>query len=459
MCKSNLRRSVCLLATFAAVAGAFATTAAAAGAPQVVTLTATSASITWTGRTQARVEYGYPGLLDLWSAPSHGGHQVRLRGLLPNTAYEVQLRDGAQLRFRTPTSSVTRSSVSKRGAILLDGSPFIPIMQWLQCPSRFPEEVKLGFNVFLGRGCSNNTDQQEVAALGQLGAYSVLPFDQAVASNPALFGWRFGDEPDLESNAIHPKVIQAQYRANRKADPHHLNFLTVTSGFYSQQSPPEWTNGNRSVYRGYARGTDVIGFDLYSITGWCHPGWLPEVYASQRELIHYAGRRPTYQWIEAASTSSQWCTGRGIRPDELSSEAWQAVIGGAKAIGYFTHSWKPTYSQFRVAKNVQAAMRRTNRELEALTPALLATPLHVQISSSAGQVIALGRRFHDARYLVVANLERQPLKATLQVGQDGNSLFQGFDHSARRLHFSAGKAVLKLAPLAVEILVAQPTGR
>jgi hypothetical protein len=429
--------------------------AAAAGgsSPSVGALMPTSASIRWTGQAQKWVEYGRPGMLDLWSASS--GHEVRLRGLLPRTLYEVRLRSGAHVSFRTPAASTTTSTVAKRGVILLDGSPFIPVMQWLQCPRYFQHEVSLGFNVFLGRGCADNDDADEVAALGRLGAYSVLPFDRAVASSPALFGWRFGDEPDLDSNAVRPEAILAQYRANRAADPHHINFLSVTSHFYSRLSPPRWTNGDRSVYRAYARATDAIGFDLYPVTGFCRPDLLPEVYAAQRELLRYAAGRATYQWIEATSTSLRGCSGRGVTPAEVRSEVWQALIGGAKAIGYFTHSWKPAYSQFRVARNVQAEMRRTNGEVEALAPALLATPLRVQ-AAPAGQVVALARRFHGARYLVVANLARQPLRTTLKLARDGR--FRGFDHSTRSLRVRGGKAVLHLAPLEVAILVAAPSG-
>jgi hypothetical protein len=423
-------------------------------APAVTQLRPTSATVSWGGSVQSRVEYGFPGRLGLWSARTANRREAQLTGLLPQTAYEVQLRNGASVRFRTPAAPTTTSTVGAGGAILLDGSPFIPIMQWLQCPWYFKREVALGFNVFLGRGCSNSADAGEVAALGALGAYSVLPYDRAVATSPALFGWRFGDEPDLDSNAVRPATIQHEYRTNRAADSRHLNFLTVTSGFYSRQSPPGWANGDRSIYAGYARGTDAIGFDLYPVTGWCRPDWLPEVYAAQRELVRYAAGRPTYQWIEATPTSSKWCTGRGVTPGEVRSEVWQALIGGAKAVGYFTHSWKPTYSQFRVAPAVQAAMRRSNREIEALAPALLARSVRV-VASPAGRVIALGRRFHGATYVVLANLERQPAAATLQL--PGSGTLHGFDSDAL-VRVAGGKAQLTLPPLAVEILIAPPRG-
>src|SRR4029077_2837670 len=95
-------------------------------------------------------------------------------------------------RIRGPA----RTAVNHRGDIVLNGVPFFPIMQWLQCPSNFAANVSLGVDVFLGKGCSDNSDANEVAQLARLGAFSVIPYDAAVRANPGLFGWRFDDEPD-----------------------------------------------------------------------------------------------------------------------------------------------------------------------------------------------------------------------------------------------------------------------
>jgi hypothetical protein len=242
-----------------------------------------------------------------------------------------------------------------------------------------------------------------VAALRRLGVYSVLPYNAAVASAPALFGWRFDDEPDQKG--VRPSEIARQYRTRRVADPRHINFLTLTTGFYSRMR-----KGDPADYVNYASATDAIGFDLYPVTGWCRPDWLPRVYDAQRELVALAAWRPTYQWIEAISTASQFCTGRGVAARELRAEVWLALVGGAKAIGYFTHSWKPTYSQFRVAPDVQTEMRRTDAEIAAYTPALLAAPVRV-----AANVPAIARRFHGATYVFAVNSSRAPVTARVAV--------------------------------------------
>ncbi|HUK94499.1 MAG TPA: hypothetical protein VLU96_05520 [Gaiellaceae bacterium] len=373
---------------------------------RILSVSATSASLSLGA---GRVEYGTSSALALWSRPARGG-KVVLTGLLPHTRYLARSH-GSSLAFKTRPAASTATRVSPGGTILLNGSPFFPVMQWLQCPSLFSANVSLGINVFLGRGCDNNSDASEVDALERLGAYSVLSFDAAVKGKKGLFGWRFDDEPD--DNGESPTQIKTEYQHNRAADPRHVNFLTLTSGFYSAMDPPSWMHGDRSYYRAYAQATDASGFDIYPVTGWCRPDWLPRVGDAQRELQGYAGpKKPTYQWIEATSTSSQWCTGRGVTAAELRAEVWLAIADGARAIGYFTHSWKPTYSQFRVAPDVQAQIRKVDSEISTLAPALLAaTAGH----SCPRALVCKATTLRGARYLLAVNPSRSAVHGTFRL--------------------------------------------
>jgi hypothetical protein len=179
-------------------------------APVPIQVTSTSAVIA----SSARVEYG-AGRAVLRSDAPHGG-RVELRGLLPGTRYVVRIR-GASRSFRTPAAASITTRVGARGAILLNGSPFLPVMQWLQCPVLFASNVALGVNVFLGRGCDGETNAEEVADLRAADAYSVLPYDAAVVSAPSLFGWRFDDEPDQKRT---PPEQLAHPRDARRHLPH-----------------------------------------------------------------------------------------------------------------------------------------------------------------------------------------------------------------------------------------------
>ncbi len=185
----------------------------------------------------------------------------------------------------------------RNGHVVLDGKPFFPIMQWLQCPWLFKPNAALGVNTFLGIGCSDETGPAELAAVSAANAWSVLPTGTAGAGDN-LLGWHFADEPDLDRNDIEPAAILSQYRANRRRDPTKLNFLTVTAGFFAPtRALPGWMHGSTAPYTAYAKATDLIGFDLYPVYGYCRPDWIAYVADAQKQLVALAHGRPTYQWI------------------------------------------------------------------------------------------------------------------------------------------------------------------
>jgi hypothetical protein len=63
---------------------------------------------------------------------------------------------------------------------------------------------------------------------------------------------------------------------------------------------------------------------------------------------------------------------------EIRNEVWQAIIKGATAIGYFTHRFKPTFSEFGPSEENQKAMKEINEQITRLTPVLCAPDAKLQ---------------------------------------------------------------------------------
>lgn len=127
-----------------------------------------------------------------------------------------------------------------------------------------------------------------------------------------------------------------------------------------------------------------MGYDIYPIYGWNRPEWIHLVQEATGMLADMAAPRPVYAWIET-SRGGQWTgplegqkevTGRHIR-----AEVWMALCRGATALGYFTHVWKPAYSQFGVPEANQAALREINGQIERLAPAILSRPAAEGVSA------------------------------------------------------------------------------
>jgi hypothetical protein len=439
------------------VGAAAALLGVALAAPTAVTgVTDRSARVSWTTSVPrpTAVEYGTSAAHGLYaSAPGRGTrHGLTLTGLAPGTTYRVRPLGGREVQVRTdpPAPGPHTLAIGPRRALLLDGRPFVPVLQWLQCPSLFAGERAIGVDVFMGRGC-DNTDADEVAQTAAHGAFSILPFDAAVAGASSLLAWRFGDEPD--ENGVLPAAIAAATARGHTASPRRLTFVTLGAGFFgpTARTAP-------APYADYARAADVAGFDVYPVYGYCRPDLIAWQADATRALVRIARPgEPVYSWIEAASTSSQWCRGRGVQPQELRAETWMTLVNGATAIGWFTHSWTPDYSQFRVSDAMRRELERTARQVTTLAPALLAAPAGLTIRAEGGRVDAVARRLGGARYVFAVNVSRTPVTARLALAGAAGRRVQVYEEG-RSLRVRAGVFSDRFAPLAVHLYVLPPAG-
>ncbi len=314
-----------------------------------------------------------------------------------------------------------RVTLGENNEVLIDGRPFFPIMQWLQNASSIAKQKGYGFNTFVGQG-DNSSALAYCKEAQKQGVYAVPLWNAeqaaSVNKNPALLGWVFGDEPDLQSNHISPSRLQTQYNDLKTKDPQHITFLTTTSSFYSEDKLPAWMNGSNAYYHEYPLYSDIIGFDYYPVYGWCRPDWVYRVGQAQAELINNfcGGKKSTFQWIECVKTSSQWCSlcsARGSEDGpfgyELKDEVWLAIATGANAIGYFTHSWKcPGYSQCCLNDNLVRMLIQVNGQIKALTSVLCAAdarnPIGVHLEDSKGRVIIRAKEYDGNLYLIAVNV-------------------------------------------------------
>ena len=369
---------------------------------------------------------------------------------------------GGSLFCLVPSAQAATVNIGPNGEFLVDGKPFLPVMQWLQSSSRIAYQKGLGINTFVGNGGSNSSAEYLAECQAQHVWCVMDPADMSVAAHPALLGWIFGDEPDLDGNDVEPAEILTQYRSIKGTDPSHVTLLTVTSGFFSEMDPPDWMNGDRSRYYAYAQATDAVGFDLYPVYGWCRPDWLYRVGAAQEGLAAtYAPDRSTYQWIECSRTSGQWCDiddrkpDDGPTPQEVRNEVWQAITKGAKAIGYFTHSWEcDGYTQFCLSAEQEAELVRTNAQLSALTVPILSARYEESVtvnSSPNARIDWLAQRVGSEVTLFAVNVERSTIAVSFGVpGLVRGNQVQVYDEN-RRLSPNGDTFTDSFDPLAVHI--------
>jgi hypothetical protein len=131
-----------------------------------------------------------------------------------------------------------------------------------------------------------------------------------------------------------------------------------------------------------------------------------------------------------------------------------ALVNGATAVGWFTHSWTPDYSQFRVAADVQAEMARTARQVTTLAPALDAVPVHVGVQTGEGRVDAIARSYGGALYVFAVNVSRTPVTATFASRDGAWNVYE----EGRTVTASSGAFTDSFPPLGVHVYVLPPPG-
>jgi hypothetical protein len=425
-----------------------ATTAPApSGAPsnlRLTSLTPSSATLAWNTSVPSvgRVVVGTPALGPtrwLAAAPAAVDHEVTIPGLAFSTDYRVWVSsagvDGdATLDFTPPPPASTVAASTSRGTILIDGAPWFPFMVYGACSTYYPSLLADGITLFAQNPCGGMEAQLPALTARALSA-GVAGTDDPPGA-PGRIGAFYPDEADASGARADSLPAVAQPG---------LSLLTLSNHVFSGASPPP---GGREIYPGLIARTDVVGLDLYPLQGWCRRERLVEVYDAQRELIALAAPRPTFQWIEAAGMNCPTDATVAVTPDTVRAEAWLAIVGGARGLGFFPAAW---------TGDVGGAVARVAGEVGALLPALVEPPARVEVRADGGAVRAAAWSYAGAVYIAAVNAGTAATGVTLRLPElAGRSVLVLGEQ--RRLRAADGSLGDRLEPLQVHLYAAPPAG-
>ena len=234
------------------------------------------------------------------------------------------------------TITTANASATSRG-LVVGGSRFFPVMLIDQCTASDTANARaLGVNLVVNESCPGVAPSAQLALL-RPDSFAVLPIGARATRGGRLIGWTYPDEPD--NNGWTPASL-AKAEPYRRGNADGLVTLVTTTGRFFRQTPYGATQVPLARYAGFARLADMAGFDLYPLNA-CQAD-LTAVYNAQQAYVRLAGSTPTFQWIETGPIRPSYCGGFTMTPEELIAEVWLAVIGGARGIGYFTHTWTRT---------------------------------------------------------------------------------------------------------------------
>jgi hypothetical protein len=342
---------------------------------------------------------------------------------------------------RNASASIERQVIHVRGA------PFFPVMLIDQCTADAVANAhRLGINTILNEHCGGVSPHRQLSMI-QSKSLAILPIKGRAISGSGLLGWTYPDEP--ENNGWTPDELRRAHTYARGSADGLVSFMTTTGGFFN--APYRNPQVSKSTYSQFAQMADVAGFDLYPL-GHCQSD-LGAVYDAQRAFIRLAGDMPTFQWIETGPIKPTYCGGFTMTPAELKAEVWLAIVGGARGIGYFTHTWSPDHNAFDVSPGLQQAMQKTSNLLASVQQGLLGRTVLSDLNSSSVKVIA--RAGIDRNYVFAVNTQRAPITVQVLVPHLHGGSLQVVGEK-RSVNVSGAQFVDNFQPLAVHVYVQRP---
>jgi hypothetical protein len=404
-----------------------------------------SATVSWrtTEPARSRLVYGLAGSEPtLWTPLGDEAteHTAALPGLSFGTGYHVEAtaaRDGetvsAAVDLTTAPAPGDPAASTTSGYLVVDGQPVFPFLVWAACPDTYGPLIATGITFFAQNPCGG-LDAQAPALAGK--ALSIAAWGDTASDGPGVVGWFYPDEADAR------EFTGATLPSAPDHGEGYVTFLTITNHFYSAAAPlPQ----GRAIYPGLIERTDVVGYDLYPLQDWCQSDRFADLQHATRELVAAAGGRPTFAWIE---TGTMRCNdpAHAVTADTIRAESWLAVVGGARGLGFFPHTWTAEPGQ---------GVADVTRRVRELGPALLGPERPIFVSPGAGPVYATAREHNGALYVVAVNSGPSPARADFELpGLDGRAL--RVIGEGRSVGPDGEAFADDFAPLAAHVYVAPP---
>ncbi len=307
-----------------------------------------------------------------------------------------------------------------------------PIAVWLQSPSNARAYQAIGVNLFIG--LYQGPTEDDLARLTDAGMPAFCGQDVAWAqhlADPIIEAWTQDDEPDNAQPdgmggygpCISPAVIQQRYATFKAADATRPVYLNVGQGaawtdYYGRGSA---CAGRSQDYAEYAKGADVMSFDIYPVNSTDAPVqnnlWYVALGVDHLRDAVDAGK-PVFAWIE--STGIDGPSGAPT-PEQTRSEVWMALIHGARGYGYFCHVFSPSFIEAGLLADpaMKAGVAALNQQVLSLAPVLntpsISNAVTVASSDAGVPVDLMVKRSGGSLYLFAESMRTGGTTATFTV--------------------------------------------
>lgn len=338
------------------------------------------------------------------------------------------------MRYRCLALLIFNLILVPAGAQTKTSKNFFPIAVWLQNPNYAKQyQQEGGINMYIGLW--NPLDEKQLSQIKKAGIQLICEqndFGLAHKTDPAIYGWMHGDEPDnaqwnentkTYDPCINPADIINYYKEVKQKDPDHPFYLNLGQGVsYTNWFGRGECTGKTEMYPEYLKGCDIASFDIYPVnsedTIIKDKLWMGAKGIDSLKRWTNNGK-PVYTWIETTLIGKD--SPRKPTPQEVKTQVWMAIIHGANGIGYFCHSFYPANDEAALLhdKQMLSAVKEINNNITVLAPILNSDTQSgyatAKSSNSKVPVHIMAKKQDNVHYLFAVAMRNQETVASFKV--------------------------------------------
>lgn len=325
----------------------------------------------------------------------------------------------------TPCGQDWRPEFARHG---FDGRTVFPIGVWLQSPDEAERYREIGVNLYVGlwKGPTRaQLDRLREAGMPVLGEPTEAARDPAYAD--VVAGWLLPDEPDNAQRLpdgsgygppIPPEDVVALYCDAARIAPPRPVLLQLGMGVGWE----EWKGrgvrtGRLEDYPEYARGADIVSFDIYPVTSRIDglAGRIDRIGVGMSRLRDWkAADQPAWMAIGLSRIGNPDVL---PTPEQMRAQIWMALVHGAEGLIYFVHQFRPTRIEAALFEDAagMAAIKAENARIQSLAPVLLSPTVAGAATVVSGDVALMTKDHGDRRYIFAVSMSGAPQEARIAV--------------------------------------------
>lgn len=342
---------------------------------------------------------------------------------------------------------------------------YFPIAVWLQDPKNAARYKAAGINLYVGLW--KGPTEEQLAAL-KAAEMPVICDQNEVGlkhlDDPLIVAWMHGDEPDNAQPfkdfwkedverlkdawpdiaafkglrpgkpytgygpPIPPRWIVRDYEVLRAKDPSRPVFLNLSQGVaWEAWHGRGERSGKLDDYLEYAKGCDIVSYDIYPAThsdGAVRGSLWYQAQGIARLRRWTGDNKVVWNCIEGSRIGNP-----NVKPTpaHLRSEVWISLIHGSRGLIYFVHQFKPHFSEASLLEDPEllAGVTAVNRQVHELAPVLnrptVSDGVRATSSNPLTPVHAVVKRHDGATWIFAASLYQRDTVATLTLTGVGDA--------------------------------------